>query len=176
MSILNDVVSKNIAGTIKLQQQPKFPLRYDGVYGPYTPITSYEKSLQQDFMNLLMTNPGEWPMNPEIGIGLRNYLFELSSTDPFSDLEERISDQLDRFLPKIQLVEVIQNTSLELVDQNKAELTINYVILNSIGISVSFLADLISGAVSFVQVARSSVQGIDMLNREVSMISDITQL
>ena len=176
MSILNDVLTKSAHGAIKLQQQPKFPLRYDSTYGPYSPITSYEASLQQNFINLLMTNPGEWPMSPEMGVGLRHYLFELSSTDPFSGLQERISEQLTKYLPKIEIVELLYDDSPEMVEKNKTNITINYVILKSIGISTSFLADILTGNVEIIDVARSAIQSIELLNREISMISDVAQL
>ena len=35
--------------------QPKYPLRYDSNFGPWSPILSKEESLRQDFKFLILT-------------------------------------------------------------------------------------------------------------------------
>ena len=46
------------------------------------PILSKEESLRQDFKFLILTqSQSEWPMNPDLGVGLRRYLFENYSAD-----------------------------------------------------------------------------------------------
>ena len=52
---------------------PKLPLQRDDVYGNYTLISSYAEEIKQNFKNLLLTAPGERMMNPDFGVGLRNY-------------------------------------------------------------------------------------------------------
>ena len=55
---------------------PKLPLQRDDINGNYSLITSYAEEVKQNFKNLLLTAPGERMMNPDFGVGLRNFLFE----------------------------------------------------------------------------------------------------
>jgi hypothetical protein len=79
--------------------QPNFPLIYSPVFGPYEGINSRVESIQKDFENLLLTNPGEWPMNPDLGIGIKRYLFENYGSPELGKVEQRIRTQLARYLP-----------------------------------------------------------------------------
>lgn len=105
MSIIPKILSENSENQkVKINYQPTFPLKYDSTNGPYAQITSLEESLQRDFENLLLTNPGEWPMHPEIGIGLRTYLFNNYQGPEMAELQSRIVDQLRKYLPSIELL------------------------------------------------------------------------
>ena len=42
----------------------------------YKSHSEIKDSVKQNFMFLLQTSPGEWPGRPEIGVGLRQTLFE----------------------------------------------------------------------------------------------------
>ncbi|OUV99301.1 MAG: hypothetical protein CBD16_08365, partial [Betaproteobacteria bacterium TMED156] len=120
---------KNIQTT--KQYQPRFPLEYDTLYGPYSAITEKDESLSRNFVNLLLTSPGEWPMNPELGVGLRNYLFEQFGSTSIQNLKPKIANQLNKYLPHIKLhsVEVIDNA--QDIDNNTMKIKINYVIRNN---------------------------------------------
>jgi len=98
-------------------RQPVFPPRTDENYGFYQPITSLEKSLSVDFINLVRSNPGEWPMEPELGVGLQRYLFEQEGSDIIQDLQSRIINQTRRFLPSVKLLklEIITPESSEML-------------------------------------------------------------
>ena len=113
------------------QFQPEFPLVYDKLYGPYAAITNKEDSIARNFMNLLLTSPGEWPMNPDLGIGLKRYLFENSSSDISQKLRPNIISQLEKYLPHVKLhsIDVIQQP--EDIDNNHVKIRINCVILNT---------------------------------------------
>ena len=113
------------------QYQPEFPLVYDGRTGPYSTITSKTDSLGRNFVNLLMTNPGEWPMNPDLGIGIRRYLFEQSSADVLQSLKPRIVKQLNKYLPHVKLHSInIEQTDSD-IDNNSMKIKINCVIMNT---------------------------------------------
>ena len=85
---------------------PKLPLQRDDVYGNYTLISSYAEEIKQNFKNLLLTAPGERMMNPDFGVGLRNYLFEQDSF-VFGALRQRIIEQVKRYVPFVRIEEVI---------------------------------------------------------------------
>ena len=65
---------------------PRFPLKYSDNFGPYEPITNIYESLNRDFINLVLTHPGEWPMNPDLGIGIKQYLFEQYDSPKLDEL------------------------------------------------------------------------------------------
>lgn len=171
MSILNDVFSKKASNIIKIQQQPEFPLRYDKIYGPYAPITSIEKSYQKDFINLLLTSPGEWPMSPDMGIGLKHYLFEFENTEKLNSLKPAIQNQLNKFLPQIKLFGVQFDIKDAQIDKNKARLIIQYSILNSTGFSTEFILNMSSNIVQIEDIFTKQVQSLDLLNRSVGVLS-----
>ena len=127
----NFIVEKN-KELLKQQFQPDFPLVYDSLFGPYRAITDLKQSIQKDFEYLLLTNPGEWPMNPDLGIGIRKYLFENYGSPQLGKIQERIKIQLDRYLPYpyVELISAQFAATPEDQDQGFATLRIRYSILN----------------------------------------------
>ena len=113
------------------QYQPRFPLEYDTLYGPYSAITEKDESLSRNFINLLLTTPGEWPMNPELGIGLRNYLFEQHGSTLVQDLKPNITHQLSKYLPHIRLHSLEVINSPQDIDNNTMKIKINYIVRNN---------------------------------------------
>lgn len=111
--------------------QPSYPLQYDGTYGPWKPILSKEESLRQDFKFLLLTEPGEWPMNPDLGVGIRRYLFENFSADSLRGVEARIHDQLQKYLPRVKLISATFDANPDEIDRSKVSLLIKYVLMGS---------------------------------------------
>lgn len=113
------------------QYQPEFPLVYDKLHGPYAAISNKEDSLARNFINLLLTSPGEWPMNPDLGIGLRRYLFESSTSDLVQRLRPNIVSQLQKYLPHIKLHSIEVQQEPEDIDNNTIKIKINCVIMNT---------------------------------------------
>lgn len=85
--------------------QPHWPLRMDDTAGPYASIKEAKESIHQNFVFLLQTVPGEWPMNPDLGIGISQYLFETYGSQELDRLKERMQKQLKKYLPAIKLVQ-----------------------------------------------------------------------
>ena len=110
--------------------QPKWPLKYTSDDGPYNSFLREEValSLHQDLEILLKTNPGEWPMRPNLGIGIETYLFENPNSARLLSLKSNIKKQVNRFLPSIDITDVKINTDPELIDRNEASITITYFI------------------------------------------------
>jgi len=174
MSILNDIVSRNAKRNIKNQQQPYFPLEYDATYGPYRPITSIEESYKKNFINLLMTSPGEWPMSPEIGVGLKHYIFEHPNSEKLQSLGPNIQEQLRRHLPQVKLVDISFNYTDEDIDNNRVKITMAYTVLGSIGFTTVFEKAMAGLRAKDLDATR--FQGIDILNRSEALVSDTTML
>ena len=89
----------------KYPLQPRWPLNINSVDGPYESIREAKESIQQNFVFLLQTNPGEWPMDPELGVGLSTYLFEGYTGSDIESFKSALKIQLNKYLPSITLVE-----------------------------------------------------------------------
>ena len=115
----------------KILYQPEFPLVYDGIHGPYRPITNVVASLQADFLNLLQTSPGEWPFEPDLGVGLKHYLFEFHDSQKLLELQPVINDQISKYLPQIELLDLQFIANDQEIDEAFTTLKLTYSILNS---------------------------------------------
>ena len=89
---------------------PKLPLNRNSITG-YVLIDDYVTLVKQNFKNLLLTVPGERMMNPNFGIGLRRFLFENDDPLVYDAVAERIYEQVKKYLPYIQINDVIFNSS-----------------------------------------------------------------
>jgi len=112
------------------QIQPKWPLQIDGLHGPYASVTSAAQSLKQDFVFLLQTIPGEWPMNPDLGVGIETYLFENYESLELANVRSNIDTQLKKYLSNIKLVDAKFINTSENQDDSITTLQISYVIAN----------------------------------------------
>ena len=87
----------------------------DVAYGPNldSPIDSDEDltdprdQVKQNFRTLLLTRPGEKLGDPEFGIGLQNFLFEMNSVETKSQISSRIKSQTSIYLSYIQITSII---------------------------------------------------------------------
>ena len=110
--------------------QPKFPLKYSDL-GPYESIIDIKETVKQNVRTILLTSPGEWPMRPDLGVGIRRFLFENSTSPELDGVHKRIKDQFKKYLPfvKIKSEFVKENAQGEnLTDRNEIKLVIKYLI------------------------------------------------
>jgi hypothetical protein len=80
---------------------PRLPLVFDDVYGPYGLITDYRTLATQNLKMLILTNPGERIMDTEFGVGLKSYLFEQNTPSTYSEIDSKIRQQVQKYLPYI---------------------------------------------------------------------------
>ena len=92
---------------------PSLPLTRDTRSGVFSLITTYQEEIEQNFKNLVLTSPGERVMNPDFGVGIRNYLFE-NRTNAKSAIEQRLRTQVERYMPFISLQNIIFDYADEL--------------------------------------------------------------
>lgn len=178
MSMLNDVLSSRTKEIIKTQQQPQFPLKYDQIYGPYAAITSVEKSYKKDFINLLLTSPGEWPMSPQIGVGLRHYLFEFKNSEKLTSLGPTIQNQLKRHLPVVELVDIKYDFGKddELEYRNSVRIILVYTILGTSGYVTSFDTSQDTSEVMIEELQETKLQSADLFDRRNALLSSVVNL
>ena len=57
----------------------KLPLLHDSVDGYYKLNKTLSEVVRQNIKMIVLTTPGERMMNPDFGVGARNYLFETTA-------------------------------------------------------------------------------------------------
>ena len=85
---------------------PLTPLSLGGSYG-YTLVNDIPALVKQNLKMLLLTAPGERMMDPNFGVGLRNYLFEQKSESVYADITSNIGQQVSTYMPFVNLVDVL---------------------------------------------------------------------
>ena len=61
------------------------------------------EALKNNLINYFLTNPGELPMNPLFGAGLRSFLFNQSNENTFFNIESFIRSKLKKVFPSLQI-------------------------------------------------------------------------
>ena len=74
-------------------------------YSNYTTAAAIKNNL----VNYFLTNPGERPLNPEFGGGLRAFIFEQITEDNLDNLKEKIQNDLETFFPNITVIDLQVN-------------------------------------------------------------------
>tara|TARA_R100001132_G_C3261233_1_gene85293 strand:+ start:134 stop:529 length:396 start_codon:yes stop_codon:yes gene_type:complete len=91
----------------------QLPLIQDKIDGFYLLIKDYETLSRQNLKMLLLTNPGERIMDPNFGVGIRKYLFDLSGRYTFAVMRSGIQDQVQKYLPFLEIQDVRVNEGPE---------------------------------------------------------------
>lgn len=109
--------------------QPRYPLKFSEVTGPYDSIRELKDTVKQNVMTLLNVSPGEWPGNPELGVGVRRFLFSNYPSPELDAVHKRIKDQFARYLPFLDVrSELVDKDEYgnSLIDANEIKLVIRY--------------------------------------------------
>ena len=109
--------------------QPKYPLRFSELDGAYDSIRDLKSTVKQNVLTLLNVSPGEWPGNPELGIGVRRFLFSNYPSPELDGLHKTIKDQFARYLPFLDVRSHFVDKDeygTDLIDSNEIKLVIKY--------------------------------------------------
>jgi len=85
---------------------PALPLMVDQSDGPYRLTKSVKQAIVQNFKNLVMTNPGERMMDPDFGVGIREYLFELENLGVQEEISSKIRSQTGKYINSIKILDI----------------------------------------------------------------------
>jgi len=102
---------------------PHLPLTLDSGTG-YTSISSLKKLVKQNFKMLILTNPGERIMEPEFGVGIKQFLFESFKSDVYARIDSRIREQTSIYIPIISIENIEFGTGG--IDENSLGIRIEY--------------------------------------------------
>lgn len=102
---------------------PKLPLKKDSLDGFATNKTLLD-TIKQDFKMLMLTNPGERMMIPDYGVGLRSLLFSQNTDILKEQINNRIYDQISKYMNFINLLDIQITTSQ--INENMLNVLIKY--------------------------------------------------
>jgi len=110
------------------------PFSAPGVFKPnYTTAAAIKNNL----INYFLTNPGERPLNPNFGGGLRSFIFEQIQDDNLDFLKQSIQSNLNNFFPTINILDL---NVLKNINDNSISVSLDYNIKNT-GINDSLNID-----------------------------------
>ena len=100
------------------------------------PLQFGENTFEQSFLtkdqvksnikNLLLTKKGERIIQPEFGSGLQSLLFEPNVDDLEGRIEDTINESLEQWLPYVTAEEIDIESTDELRDNNKLNVSIKF--------------------------------------------------
>ncbi len=82
------------------------PFVYSSEDGPYRLNKTLLETVRQNLKNLILTSPGERIMIPEFGVGLRRFLFEGISPKTYQQLDFKIREQVNKYMPFINIEQI----------------------------------------------------------------------
>lgn len=100
---------------------PKLPLNL-GDEGDFDLIKTYEDLVRQNLKNLLLTVPGERPMDSNFGAGIQRFLFEPNIQFTYGEMESEISTKVGQYMPFLDVEEIRVTPDPESENAIKVEL------------------------------------------------------
>lgn len=105
-----------------------------GVNIPFsTPIAftsnyTTQEAIKMNLLNFFLTNPGERPLQPGFGGGLRNFIFEQITDGNLDFLKTRIDNKLKFYFPNINIQDL---KILEQSNNNLINVVLTYKVKNT---------------------------------------------
>jgi phage baseplate assembly protein W len=98
--------------------------------GPSVFISNFltRDAIKNNLINFFLTNPGERPLNPTFGGGLRAFVFEQITTDNLDFLREDVNSKISLFFPNIVVNDLIVTGQ---IDSNQITVTLKYSVINT---------------------------------------------
>lgn len=162
--------------------QPDYPLMIDLNHGPFKPVTNHVESIQRNFEFLLLTNPGEWPFDPNKGVGLLQYLFEPARPEILASLskkiESKIKQQLERYLSSVELISAEFSLNQENTLENQIGLKLVYVVNREVVAEQKVKVESGAPKMSFTILNewKSASHNRDGILKTIQLISDMEEI
>lgn len=114
---------------------PSLPLTLSPRDGTYENLQDLISVTTQNLKMILLTAPGERVMDPEFGVGMRNYLFEQNNISTYTSIRSNINRQVKKYLPFVDIQDVdfkTEDTDAS-IQANRVNITVRFYIrpLNS---------------------------------------------
>lgn len=86
-----------------------------------------EDAVKDAIKNLLMTEPRERPMQPYLGGGLKQLLFENITPSTLKIIEDRVRTTIELYEPRAELIDVSVTSN---IDDNKVKIVVSFYVIN----------------------------------------------
>jgi phage baseplate assembly protein W len=87
-----------------------------------------EEAVKQSIKNLLLTDKGERPYQPNLGCNIRQMLFDNITPDILILMREMIRDTLDAYEPRADIIGVDVTST---IDDNAVDIAVVFKVINS---------------------------------------------
>jgi phage baseplate assembly protein W len=89
--------------------------------------------VKTNIKNLLLTKRKERVMQPELGSGLQELLFDFNDDFLADEIEEVITNSMEKWLPYVTIEEIDVRQTDEFKDTNRVEISLTFSITNNVG-------------------------------------------
>ena len=126
----------------------------EGKEGYFASTSTTIEAVKNNIRNLLNTHHGERLMQPNLGIGLRKYLFSQLTPDIVIQVQNEISDTISTWLPFVEVrdIEVVTADDDTTVEKNTMKVSVLFNIkqspntLDSVQVSITESSEQIDNA------------------------------
>ena len=80
----------------------QLPLQIDAQDG-YVMNKTMHQAVKQNLKMIILTSPGERVMDPNFGVGLKRFLFEMANEYVYEDIRAAILRQIEIYMPFIKI-------------------------------------------------------------------------
>jgi len=91
-------------------------------------ILKDEDAVKDSIKNLLLTDPGERPMQPFLGAGIRALLFENITPGTLKLIEQKVKTTINNYEPRAELIDVLASST---IDDNAVSIRVTFYIKNA---------------------------------------------
>jgi phage baseplate assembly protein W len=70
----------------------------------FTPNYTTQEAIKNNLINFFLTEPGELPLNPTFGGGLRSFLFQQIEAENISNLKNDVNNKLTTYFPSVNVI------------------------------------------------------------------------
>ena len=89
--------------------------------------------VKTNIKNLLLTKKKERVMQPQLGSGLQELLFDFNDDFLGDKIEEVITNSMEKWLPYVTIEQIDVRQTNELKDTNNVEISLTFSITNNVG-------------------------------------------
>jgi phage baseplate assembly protein W len=85
-------------------------------------------AIKSNLINFFLTNPGERPLNPLFGGGLRAFIFTNIASNNLDSLQEDLSEKIELYFPNIAIEDLTVSGDF---DNNQVNISLTYSVINT---------------------------------------------
>jgi len=94
--------------------------------GSFTFTNDVLETIKSNFINLILTVPGERLNNPTFGCNIHRLVFDFSSTNLSSQARETVEQAVQKWMPYLQIEEFALQQNNTDIDTHRANLYVRY--------------------------------------------------